>query len=173
MQPQLHQVGTPSATSLIGMLKRDAPVVFAGSAISIWEPSSMPTGQEFTACLFDLLFDSSLHRSPEEQQIIEKLFNEMPFEHVMEVCPDSKNAADLVLELYGKDLPNPIHEALGAALRDGSVHSLITTNYDCCIEAVLANMAGLPIQRIVTERDISPLAVNGSLYFKVHGSSES
>src|SRR5215216_4474931 len=61
--------------------------------------------------------------SPFIEQIIEKLFNEMPFEHVMEVCPDSKNAADLVLELYGKDLPNPIHEALGAALRDGSVHS--------------------------------------------------
>src|ERR1041385_7516664 len=119
---KVHEIGSAGATELIQSLLDEPPVAFVGSGISLWEPSRMPTGQDFTASLFSLLFDSCFSMQADEQSIIRKLFNEMPLEHILEVCPDPAAAADLIFDLYGKNTPNPIHQAFAKALRASKIN---------------------------------------------------
>ncbi len=169
--PRIHVIGSREASDLIHSLRSEPPVAFVGSGVSIWEPSGMPSGQDFTAALYSLLFDSSILLSAEERPIIQELFNEMPFEHVLEVCPNPRAAGDLLVELYGRNVPNAFHNALAAALGGGEVRSLVTTNYDCCLEASL-NSLHLRVRKIVTEDDAETPAPSLPTYFKIHGSSE-
>jgi hypothetical protein len=131
----------------------------------------MPSGQDFTASLYSLLFDASFRLSAEERPIIQELFNEMPFEHILEVCPNPRAAGDLLVELYGRNAPNAFHNALAAGLRDGKIASLVTTNYDCCLEASL-NSLQLRVRKIVIEEEAQTPAPSLPIYFKIHGTSE-
>jgi hypothetical protein len=167
----VHEINTAGASALINSLKAEAPVVLAGSAISIWKPSEMPSGQEFTASLFAALFDPSFPLLPEEEPAIRTLFADMPFEHVLEVCPEPDAASQLIIELYGKSTPNPIHEALARALSQNHLSSLITTNYDCCLETAISQL-NHRTQKIVTIDDFSRAVGNEKIYFKIHGSIE-
>jgi SIR2-like domain len=171
MQTQVHKMGTAEASSIIRSLRAGSPVVFAGSGVSIWSPSGMPSGQEFIASLFDALFDVTFPLLPEEKPVIEALFSDMPFEHMLDVCPDPKSAAELIIELYGKSAPNPIHQALARSLRRREVSAVVTTNYDSSIETALASEVGHPVPRVVTEHDVFQ-ALDGPAYFKIHGSIE-
>lgn len=172
VQPELYEIGSAGATQLIQSFEAEPPVAFVGSGISIWEPSAMPTGQDFTASLFSLLFDQRFEMEAKELPIIKQLFNEMPFEHILEVCPKPEAAAALILDLYGKETPNLLHEALARSLRQGKISSLVTTNYDCCIETALNQTTGGPVEKVVIENDCSAVNSWSTLYFKIHGSSE-
>lgn len=171
---RLTKIGSPEASQVIRELQQEQPVVFAGSAISIWQPSELPTGQDFMRALYDSLFDPTFAISSEERPVLLQLFDEMPFEHLLEVCPSPDKASDLIIELYGKNKPNPVHRALARAIRQGIVSSIITTNYDCCLESALAEEDGRPVQKVVTEDDLlrhSP-GSDSARYFKIHGSIE-
>jgi len=68
------------------------PTVFVGSGVSIWKPSDLPSGQDFTRALFSVLFVRPFAMSTAERILLEEMFGRkwsphfsgMPFEHLME-----------------------------------------------------------------------------------------
>jgi SIR2-like domain len=181
---QSRQAITQEAECLISTFlcgEGGAPTVFVGSGISIWEPSDLPSGQDFTRAMFSVLFDDSLILSLPEKALLEEIFGKrwspyfsgMPFEHLMECCPSEVKANQLVNRLYNSRRPNPLHRALAKGLREGKIHSIITTNYDCCLDEALDD-EGFSFVKVATSAQASgALGVSGPCYFKIHGSVES
>lgn len=174
---------TAEAGRIIGGLTRganDAPTVFVGSGVSIWEPSELPSGQDFTRAMFSVLFGDSPAASPAGRALLEEVFGRrwsphfsgMPFEHLTECCPSEVKASALVNRLYDSRRPNPLHRALARGLKEGKVHSIITTNYDCCLDEALADERFPFVKAITPEQAETALGVRAPRYFKIHGSVE-
>ena len=108
-----------------------SPVVIAGSGISAWEPTTLPTGQDFSTGVRDALFSTPGHLSipPVDMALLQGFLEDVPFEMIMERCPDHDIIRQLFSELYSGDEVNEIHEAIGDLARAGTIHSIITTNY--------------------------------------------
>jgi hypothetical protein len=142
-------------------------VVLAGSGISAWEPTTLPTGQDFAAGVQDALFLSPGHPPiPNEDMVFLKtLLDNLPFEMVMERCPDQDIIGLFLRDMYSGGAINEIHEALRRLVDLGHVHAIITTNYDMGLDVALA---GGPLTKVVNQLDVPP---GGSrVYFKIHGS---
>jgi hypothetical protein len=177
------QAVTTEAERVIASLSRgtgDAPTVFVGSGVSIWEPSELPSGQDFTRAVFSVLFGDCPAASPAERALLEEVFGRrwsphfsgMPFEHLMECCPSEVKANALVNRLYDSRRPNPLHRALARGLKEGKIHSIITTNYDCCLDEALAAERFQFVKAVTPERAEAALGVSAPRYFKIHGSVE-
>jgi hypothetical protein len=159
---------------------RDPPCVFVGSGISIWPPSHLPSGQGFTNAMFSLLFESIDFR-PSEKNLLAQLFGQqpsqrfsgIPFEHLMECCPFEDKANTLINRLYDSRRFNELHRALAQVLKEGKINSIITTNYDCCLDEALEGEA-FPFIKVVTDSQARDALRRESVpcYFKIHGSIE-
>lgn len=157
-----------------------APTVFAGSGVSIWEPSELPSGQDFTKAMFSALFGDFLASSAAERALLERVFGKewsphfsgMPFEHLMECCPSEAKANALVNRLYDSRRANPLHRALARALKEGKIHSVITTNYDCCLDEALAGERFPFVKAVTPEQARAARGAAEPRYFKIHGSVE-
>src|SRR4028118_751314 len=111
-----------------------SPTVLVGSGISLWQPTGLPSGQNFTQAMYSILFDSQLELSIIEKSLLEKIFGKtwskefsgMPFEHLMECCPSENKANLLINYLYTFSRPNQIHRALAKGLKTGLIYSIIT-----------------------------------------------
>ncbi len=110
-------------------------------ASPFWEPTNLPTGNQFTKSVFSVLFGRSLH-DPEGKntQIVRKYFNRLPFEVINDRCPDPGGIERILLGLYDRYVPNPVHELLAELLSEGRIHSLVTPNYDCCLDTANASI---------------------------------
>lgn len=175
-----------------------APAVLIGSAVSLWEPSSLPTGQNFTNALYDVILGGHIGLSTEEEDLLKKIFgykkdsngpkdsskkilgflelgkfSGMPFEHLMECCPSEEKANELINSIYSSRIPNNYHLALARGLESGLISSIVTTNYDCCIDEALDQSEFL-YDKVVTENDAQRFldSRDQSCYFKIHGSAE-
>jgi hypothetical protein len=174
-----------SAGEHITWLKGEVPTVIAGSGVSIWEPTDLPSGQDFTKAVFSVLFSNvesdGEKWSAAEWGLLEKIFGKqwsarfsgMPFEHLMECCPSETKAATLISHIYDSRQPSPVHLSLAKALKGGKIHAIITPNYDCCIEEAF-DQEGTTYQKIVTPEQIRQALRNNHspCYFKIHGSLE-
>jgi hypothetical protein len=157
-----------------------SPTVFVGSGVSIWGPSELPSGKDFTSAMFSALFDESLTISAVERSLLEEVFGKrwtphfsgMPFEHLMECCPSEAKANTLVNRLYNSRRTNPLHRALAKGLREGRIHSLITTNYDCCLDEALSDEKFPFVKAVTPEQARAALRARAPRYFKIHGSTE-
>ena len=159
----------------------ERPTVLVGSGISLWQPTGLPSGKNFTQAMYTVLFEKHLELSRAEEILLEKIFGRtwsrefsgMPFEHLMECCPSEAKANTLINELYTSRRPNPLHEALANGLKDGLIHSIITTNYDCCLDEALDRLA-TNYTKVVTSGEAEKVlqASIESCYFKIHGSAE-
>ncbi len=157
------------------------PTLLVGSGLSIWEPSDLPSGQDFTRAAFSVLFADIPMLSAPEKVLLEKVFGKqwsskfsgMPFEHLMECCPAEEKANNLINQLYNSRRPNSIHLALAKGMREGKIGSIITTNYDCYIDEALEQEM-VHFTKVVTDDQASnALKVEGvPCYFKIHGSVE-
>ncbi|HEU0047882.1 MAG TPA: SIR2 family protein [Nitrososphaera sp.] len=149
--------------------------LLVGSGISLWEPSNLPTGQQFSHALLAALFWDEA-----DAQMIE-LANKVPFENIMDLCPSDRKLEALVRQQYDVYRPNELHATLAKAIAEGYVESVVTTNYDGCLDKALSNQLACPIglqmgsvRRVVGFDDAEP---EGSLgpgcyYFKIHGSTD-
>ena len=65
-------------------------VVIAGSGISGWEPTNLPTGQDFSSGVRDALFLTPGHPVIAHNDItfLEDHLKNVPFEMIMERCPN-------------------------------------------------------------------------------------
>jgi hypothetical protein len=157
-----------------------APTVFAGSGLSIWEPSELPSGQDFTKAMFSVLFGDFLASSAAERALLERVFGKewsphfsgMPFEHLMECCPSEAKANALVNRLYNSRSPNALHRALAKGLKQGKIHSIITTNYDCCLDEALTAERCPFVKAVTPEQALAARGAVEPRYFKIHGSVE-
>jgi hypothetical protein len=184
--PLLDSTGravTAEAERIISRLSRGVggtPMVFVGSGVSIWEPSELPSGQDFTRAIFSALFADTPPLSFAERALLEEVFGRkwsphfsgMPFEHLMECCPSEAKANALVNRLYDSRRPNPLHRALARALKEGKVHSIITTNYDCCLDEALAGERFPFVKAVTPEQARDARGSSTPRYFKIHGSVE-
>lgn len=162
--------------------------VLVGSGVSIFPPTNLPSGQAFTKSLYESLFfdDAAGQGKPRIKTIerqneeVEKLFGNFPFERAMERCPEQNTLLTLIKDFFHKENPNPIHEALALGLLTKRFESIVTTNYDCCLDVALGfpadcstqNVAG-NVRRVVFKDGDPPvnLGPQEQVYFKIHGST--
>ena len=178
---------TSRAEKLIRSLKSVAdkslrvPTVLVGSGVSLWQPTGLPSGQNFTQAMYSILFENQFKFSKVEKSLLGKIFgliwskefSGMPFEHLMECCPSEDKANLLINKVYTSRRANPVHEALVKGLKNGLIHSIITTNYDCCIDEAL-DKSGINYAKVVTTVQAEKALLNSDVpcYFKIHGSTE-
>ncbi len=178
---QVYYLSDLDKLTLVSLVGTTPPVAFIGSGVSLWTPSNLPTGNQFTRSVFSLLFKDDLG-TPIDQNptILKKYFDKLPFEVINDKCPDMNGIENLLRSIYDKYEPNPIHELFARLLFDGKIQSIITPNYDCCFDTAIARVFGVPIGiklgkviRVVNQQH-SALAQsrNASVYFKIHGSTD-
>lgn len=171
--PQKHKLGESPATAVINLLKANPPCVLAGSGISLWEPSGLPTGGNFAWDTYDVLFEAAFPRSRKEEDWLQQLFKGLPFEHLMEACPADDKLNAILNRLYSSREINAVHQALADGLADGRIFSLITTNYDCGLDAALEKFTAPDWMKVVTEKEAGEIVASKKrCYFKIHGSAE-
>ena len=153
--------------------------VLVGSGISIWDPTNLPSGKAFSNGIFRGLF---LEGSGEVEDPLgdelEKVFNNIPFENVMEQCPEPAELTRWLKQIYTTSRYNSIHKILAQALIEGAVSSIITTNYDCCLDqAITESVRSVRAvttspKRIVHKDDVDSFDHLDGCYFKIHGSAD-
>jgi len=145
------------------------PAIIVGAGISSWEPTTLPTGQEFSKGIREALFMTPGHPniSHDDWDFLEELLDNVPFEMIMERCPTQHTIGNLLAQLYSTDEANPVHNALCQLINQQTIHSIITTNYDMALDSALAG--GL-LHKIIYHHDV-PITNNIPNYFKIHGSA--
>jgi len=149
--------------------------VLLGSGISIWKPTSLPTGQAVSLGVFRALFCTTGESIPEgdPRSRIQAIIQRIPFEVIMDKCPAPQIVESVVRGIYDVSRPNPVHRGFARALLEGKIRSIITTNYDCCMDHCLhGDIYGhYPVTRILREEDFAR-RLSSRIYFKIHGSAE-
>lgn len=157
-------------------------VALIGSGISLWAPSNLPTGNKFTKSIYSMLFNYEfgfpIDRNP---NILNSYFDKIPFEILNDICPDTSAIENILTNIYDTYEPNPLHELFANLLFESKLQSIITPNYDCCLDTAIARAFGLPIGvhmgkviRVVNNDhyDITQNRINDIIYFKIHGSTD-
>lgn len=148
----------------------DPPVLLLGSAISAFAPTCLPAGRSFADTLFTFIFPEDAFASTAESFVCRTLFQRVPFEHVMEACPRSEAAQQLVVATLSSQVANPLHDCVATALVRGYVRAIVTPNYDRCLESVPGFAS--TVKRIVTSKEATGDVRHAPTYFKIHGSTE-
>lgn len=168
----LHQIDDAELNALFMGQKITALV---GSGVSIWKPTNLPSGIAVGQSLFRVLFEQ-VPELANHSAVIKKLFEDLPFENIMEACPEDALLRKLLKQLYNTTRYNPIHELLAQLVTTKTIDALITTNYDCCLEEAFfvatRNALNTQVTRVVTEPDARSLLPGQRVYFKIHGTGD-
>jgi len=169
---QVVYLETPEVERIISQLLIEPPVIITGSAISGWEPTCLPVGMDFTKSMFNLLFPSDfLGNDLHLIEHLDILWRNVPFELLLERCPNHQRLIPIIKRSFQIDKFNPIHEAIAEAFIRGKLRGVITTNYDLCLDKLLTNVKD--IAKVVTEDDYKSVDVTTKrIYFKIHGSTD-
>jgi len=166
--PIIQNLSSLFQSDLLQTLGQNSIVVLAGAGISCWEPTTLPTGQDFTAGVNNSIFRDPSYPSISQNDWnkLEELLCDVPFELLMERSPSQDKIRPILANLFFSRNPNAIHNALSQLATSGLIHSIITTNYDLALDEALI---GLSLKTVVQESDVP---VSGSrVYFKIHGCS--
>ena len=148
-------------------------VLILGSAISIWEPSSIPTGQAIRSAIYEILDFEDVFQDSEKMliPILHEVLERIPFELVMDRCPRREQAKDILLDFFkGFHDPNPIQLQLARMFVDGKATSIITPNYDVCLENAIKNIdSNFQFLKVSNQEGVSNTPIDSCL-FKIHGS---
>ncbi|WP_440955386.1 SIR2 family protein [Methanosarcina sp. Mfa9] len=169
---KIISLDTPEAEPIISQLLQNPPVLLAGSGISGWDPTCLPMGKDFTKNMFDLLFPPHfLGSNPDLSESLNALWKNVPFENLLECCPNNQKLVLIIKRVFEIDISNPIHKIIADALIDGKFRGIVTPNYDICLDKLLPEEKG--IKRIVTENDFQSIGSTiKKYYFKIHGSAD-
>ncbi|MDB5088544.1 MAG: hypothetical protein JWR09_2538, partial [Mucilaginibacter sp.] len=100
-----------------------------------------------------------------------KFYKDIPFEALMENCPNKTNALKVLTKVFSTKKSNKIHRLLVDRLIKKEIAALITPNYDMTIDQRLERSA---CAKIKTKDDIWQMdqqKVDG-VYYKIHGSAD-
>ena len=147
-------------SELLQILGQNSFVVFAGAGVSCWEPTTLPTGQDFTSGVNNSIFRDPSHPSISQNDWnkLEELLCDVPFELLMERCPFHDKIRPILANLFFSRNPNPIHDTLSQFATSGLIHSIITTNYDLALDEALT---GSSLKTVVQKSDVP---VSGPVY---------
>ncbi len=148
----------------VGALLRDKPVVLVGSAISVFEPTNLPSGSAVTELLYSSIFSEYTHP---RYQWLKNEYNRLPFEGLMECFPSYKDLIPKIKAEYSTTKYNLLHAAIADYLISGQISSIITTNYDLAFDTYLTEKG---FSQIVKTEDDASKIIDGA-YFKIHGCS--
>jgi hypothetical protein len=147
-------------------LRRQGCILLIGSGISASAPTSLPAGGSLTGAIA-----VALAARTGDRQFACKALSKAAFEYLMDGCPRLDTLGENLARLFGSVDPNPLHQAVAAALNLGSVRHVVTTNYDANLEEACRREL-LPTQtwRLVVEpSDLAGLTDDQSVIFKIHG----
>lgn len=154
----------------IRFLKSEKVVLFAGSGVSIWQPTMLPSGASVTNAVWKSLILDSV--TGEEELLLQRLSRDFPFEHLFEICPNQTKAIKFLIGLYNCEKSNPIHEAFAKLIDSGLISHVVTTNYDHCFEAAISSYPNVVYNLVVDENEASVADTANSILFKVHGTAK-
>jgi len=160
-----------SSSDLKSILGTDPFVVLAGSGVSIWHPTKLPAGQEFTSAVVKNLLGQSVlpDISSDQRTTLEALLQIVPFEALNERCPNQTKLRSLIARLYGgRCEANCIHKALAELVASNQISSIITTNYDLALDQALTD-GGCALPNVFLPSQIQ--SVTDRAYFKIHGTT--
>lgn len=170
----LVSCGTADISRLFGP---EPTVALVGSGVSIWSPTDLPSGQQFTSGVYDALFKSAAPAlEAADEDWLRQWFvsgdvrldlSPLPFEVLLERSPNPEAVGRLIGELYSSSTANPVHTALAKLVTNGTVHSIVTTNYDLALDSAIGTL----LAKVVREGDSSPSLSRA--YFKIHGTAGS
>jgi hypothetical protein len=164
----LHQIDDSELNALFTGQKL---VAIVGSGVSIWQPTNLPSGVAVGQSLFRVLFEQ-IPELVNHSTGLESLFKQLPFENIMEACPENAVLRKLLKELYSTRRYNPIHELLAQLITTKTIDTAITTNYDCCLEEALLDSGSTQVMRVITEAEALSLLPGQQVYFKIHGTAD-
>lgn len=142
-------------------------VLLAGSAISLWAPTSIPTGQALTRDVAKLLAEQA--GMPDKTNRIIEYIISTPFEYVNNQCPRTDVLAEVIPSLFYPKKPNAIHKAISKLVQKKVISSIVTTNYDNALEASFPKKL---IKVIIHETDVKTTRSTSRILFKIHGSAD-
>lgn len=140
-------------------------VILFGSGVSMWAPSDIPTGAQVRDALLDILFSTELLEW--ERSNLRRWLNWIPFETINECAPPSVNLKNFYAKHLATSQFNELHRQLAQLGASRRVVALITTNYDCGVEAAAGTSPIWPVLDPIgpTPAGVIPL-------FKIHGSTD-
>jgi len=97
--------------------------------------------------------------------LVRERFNQLPFERAMERCPDKEGLHTFLKVLFNVRTANAIHRGIAQALIAKRIQSIVTTNYDCCLDDELSRSPG-----IAQNDDV--FSNPSQAYWKIHGSAD-
>lgn len=128
----------------------------------------------FTRYVFSLLFGLERTNGGTWPKWLERDFQQVPFEVVMQNYPDRNAIRQSIQDIFGISDANRVHELFAEALSSGNLRSLITTNYDLCLDAEFEKVGG--ISKIWDKRtwEVHRDRLHGSsaVYWKIHGTAK-
>lgn len=150
-------------------------VLLVGSAVSIWSPSNIPNGQQITEAIHKILNLEKTLKNAEQESILRCLLERLPFELLMDRCPIEKNDINNLLINFFKNfnIPNPVHSCLAELFISGKIASIITPNYDICLENAIEDIKKtitFQYQVVTKESDVKGINESKKCIFKIHGS---
>lgn len=166
---------------IISYLKSKPFVILFGSAISLYKPTCLITGQYFTNELFNLLFPKSIFKSDNKlKKLLKDFFSHVPFEHLLERCPNQYKIKKIIKEHFLVDRFNILHKILADSFLNNNISNIITTNYDICLDKLLkfsknsnTSLLNNSFTRIINKNDFNKFPNKRTkCYFKIHGSSD-
>lgn len=172
MAYDVFQLNSTSAKNILSRLKKQGNLnLLVGSAISLWSPSSIPTGQAFTYNIAELLVKQFDIKDKDGENELIKAIIKTPFEYIWEQCPISHGISDLIADQFVRSNPsNGVHEAIGQLCQKGIFGNILTTNYDCGLDDLLLKRKD--INRIIFKSDLKNINRRKKIYFKIHGTAE-
>lgn len=167
-----HQIDIRDLSSRqVDEWKQNGIVLLIGSYISTFAPTNLPAGGECVKTLWNTIFSKKQNGSwwPEW---LHSNFEKLPFEVVMQNCPDKEGITESIQRTFGTAQPNPIHELLAEQVNQGAVHTIITTNFDLCFDTALHNNEICTIWDEQSQKESEHiLSTSGRAYWKIHGSA--
>lgn len=166
-----HQTDSILVTNLTKQIIEElyGAVIFVGSYVSVYKGTNVPSGAMMTQSMFQYLFDDTYS----ENIILLEEYRKIPFEALMEMCPNTEKVKSAIVNLYGCNIANPVHNALIKLLTSEKFESLITPNYDLCFDSIISKDSN--VITVIDESDFEKYnsVAKGKCYFKIHGSAES
>lgn len=148
-------------------------VLLVGSYFSTFSPSNLPTGKACVTALWSTVFPGTRHNGGPWPGWLEENFSKLPFEVVLQNCPDENGIRRSIQKTFGVTGPDPLHTFVGEQLKEGGIRSIITTNYDLCFDTVLEGAQEVCIiwDKNSWEINRSAFERTGKILWKIHGSA--
>jgi hypothetical protein len=147
------------------------PVIFVGSAISMFSPTNLLSGTAFVSKLFDYIFFEKKYKV-KTFDWLKFEFDKIPFEAMMECFPHTNELPSIISSMFSTDNYNPYHESLYKKLVQEKFHAIITPNYDMCFDRLLSSGGFEKIIRDHEDFTRHSLTNLDQSYFKIHGTTQ-